>query len=379
MLRLPMVPSTGWSQRRRLVTGTLVVAAVAALQIAAQAMTSADRNLLPQVLIACVQMPLTIVALTHLYALLERRRVAPVATVALCIALAGMIGIFCESALATAAVHAIALRHHPGRAPSLLRAPVYGFIMGQLHCGLWVLAFVFPGAAHEARIRALEAERLRAEAEILRLRAHLEPHFLLNALNAVSGLVTEEPHEARRLIGCLGDLLRDAVRSEGDLRSVADELVWLERYAQVFEARYPGSVRFQWDVADAVRAAMVPRMLLQPLVENAVRHGALRRPGGGTITVRARVLGEGDARRIECVVEDDGPGYDAPPREGFGLKSVRRRLEVQYPGSALDLSSSPAGTRCTATLPWLDVLPDADPAPGGLSHPDHASSSEGSA
>lgn len=355
MLAFVMVPSTGWSQRRRLVTGTLVVGAVAALQIAAQAMTSADRNLLPQVLIACVQMPLTIVALTYLHALLERRRVAPVATVVLSIALAGGIGISCESALATAAVHEIALRHHPGRAPSLLRAPVFGFIMGQLHCGLWVLAFVFPGAAHEARIRALEAEHLRAEAEILRLRAHLEPHFLLNALNAVSGLVTDDPHQARRLLGCLGDLLRDAVRSEAELRSVTDEIAWLERYAQVFEARYPGTVSFKWDIDEAVRSAMVPRLLLQPLVENAVRHGALRRPGGGTITVSARAVGEGDARRVECAVEDDGPGCDAPPREGFGLKSVRRRLEVQYPGSALELSSSPAGTRCVATLPWMGV------------------------
>jgi hypothetical protein len=346
-------PVVGWSARRRLLTGTLVVTAVAGLQVAAQALTGSDRNLLPQVLIACVQMPLTIVALVHLHAALERRRVGPVATVVLCMVAAGAIGIGCELLMASVAMHETALRNRPERVPALPRAAVYGFINGQLHCGLWVLAFFFPAAANEARIRALEADRLRADAEILRLRAHLEPHFLLNALNTVSGLVSEDPEEARRLVACIGDLLRDAVRSEDELRTVHDEVAWLERYAHVFEARYPGIVTFRWEIDEAVRGAMVPRMLLQPLVENAVRHGVLRRTGGGTITVRARVQGDGAERRVECAVEDDGPGCDAPPREGFGLKSVRRRLELQYPGSALALASSPEGTRCVATLPWL--------------------------
>ena len=347
----------GWSPRRRLVTGTLVVIAVAALQLAAQAVTGSDRNLLPQVLIACVQMPLTIAVLARLHAALDRRGVGPVTTVIACMAAAGAIGIGFEIGMAGIATHVPALRNHPERPPQLERAAMYGLIMGQLHCGLWVLAFFFPAAAHEVRIRALEAERLRAEAEILRLRAHLEPHFLLNALNTVSGLVSEDPAEARRLVACLGDLLRDAVRSEGELRTVADEIAWLERYAQVFEARYPGVVSFRWDIDDAVRKAMMPRMLLQPLVENAVRHGVLRRTGGGTVTVRARAIGEGEARKVECAVEDDGPGCQAPPREGFGLRSVRRRLEVEYPGSALALASSPEGTRCVATLPWFAEAP----------------------
>jgi LytS/YehU family sensor histidine kinase len=99
-----------------------------------------------------------------------------------------------------------------------------------------------------------------------------------------------------------------------------------------------------------VKRVLVPRLLLQPLVENAVKHGALRRRGGGIVTVRAAM---GEARRLICTVEDNGPGLpDAEPRQGaFGLRSVRRRLELKFPDAQLRMESSESGTRSIVDLP----------------------------
>jgi LytS/YehU family sensor histidine kinase len=190
------------------------------------------------------------------------------------------------------------------------------------------------------------------------VRAHLEPHFLLNTLNAIAGLVTDDPHEARRLLVCLGDLLRDALRDEDEMQTLDDQIAWLRRYAEILEARHPGNLVFQWQIADETRSVMLPRLLLQPLVENAVKHGALRRPGGGEVTVRVEVVAtNGDApEKIVCTIEDNGPGLpDRGTRSGaFGLHAVRRRLELKYPQSAhLRLESSASGTRSIVELPRL--------------------------
>lgn len=331
------------AERRLVFAGAGLLAAVALLQVLAQ-VAIAERNIVPSLILWCVQMPITVAAVARLHRVLERHRMRPVLRVVLCLALAGAIGILFNVGVGAAAIHEPMLRSRPDRIPLLWRSATFGFVLGQLHCGLWALAFVFPSAVHEA-------DRLRAEAEIAQLRAHLEPHFLLNALNAVSGLVTEDPKEARRLLGALGDLLRDAVSSREEQRPLRDEIAWLERYAKVLSARYPDALKFEWDVEKAAEPALVPRLLLQPLVENAVRHGALRREHGGTVSVRVRAVGEGQDKKLECVVEDDGPGWTDDSKEGFGLRSVRRRLELRHPGASLRVDTS-SGTRCIALLPW---------------------------
>src|SRR5262249_9539583 len=150
-------------------------------------------------------------------------------------------------------------------------------------------AVVYPFAVEGARVRDLEALELRTRAELVRLRAHLEPHFMLNTLNAIAGLVTEEPREARRLLVCLGDLLRDAVQSQGDHETLEKQVAWLRRYSEILESRHRGALRFEWNVASDCREAVLPRLLLQPLVENAVKHGALHRADehAGLVTVQA--------------------------------------------------------------------------------------------
>jgi LytS/YehU family sensor histidine kinase len=253
------------------------------------------------------------------------------------------------------AMHWPALRlHFPNGAVSLMRTSLYGVMSAQLYLGLWSLAFVFPYAVDSARVRALEAQQHRSEVELARLRVHLEPHFLLNTLNAIAGLVTEEPREARRLIVCLGDLLRDAVHdahAASDTETVEKQVGWLRRYAQILEARHNGALRFQWDIAPSSASSAVPRLLLQPLVENAVKHGALRREDGqGEVIVRTSTTPQGT---LLCVVEDNGPGMpEADVRTGaFGLQAVRRRLELESPSASLRFESSGEGTRSIVEIP----------------------------
>ena len=190
-----------------------------------------------------------------------------------------------------------------------------------------------------------KAQQHRSQSELERLRAHLEPHFLLNTLNAIAGLVTEEPREARRLLSCLGDLLRDAVQETSELQRLDRQIAWLQRYAQILEARHHGSLRFRWEVAADCEGELLPRLLLQPLVENAVKHGALRREdGAGEVVVSASRSENGT---LVCVIEDNGPGMpDTEVRDGaFGLQAVRRRLELEAPRGLLRLESSSRGLR----------------------------------
>lgn len=236
----------------------------------------------------------------------------------------------------------------------------FGAVMGLVLAGIWGLVFVSPHVTEQAQHRALETEKLRLEAEQLRvsaelahLRSQLEPHFLLNTLNTIAGLVVQDPREARRLIGSLGDLLRDSLRGEDEMQPLDQEITWLRRYAEILESRHRDALRFDWDIPADVGGVLLPRLLLQPLVENAVQHGALCRTGGGRVTVRAALHEAGTSSKLVCTVTDNGPGLSAnEPRWGaLGLHTVRRRLQLRCPGSELRLSSSSEGTAAVVEVP----------------------------
>jgi len=362
--RLPAPPADLPRSSHRLL-GIGVVVIVVLLQVFTQYLANHDPpRTLSQLLYLAVEMPPLMLVLSAVFARGYRNHAGPARLVAYGILVAGVIGALCGALYWVGIQHFPSLRLHAPTVPppNLERAVLYGVAAAQSRFGLWALAFLLPAVVELGRIRSLEteklqleAEKLRGAAELARLRAHLEPHFLLNTLNAIAGLVVDDPREARRLLAALGDLLRDALRDEDEMQTLDAQVAWLRRYAEILEARHRGGLSFAWDIAPESRDVLLPRLLLQPLVENAVTHGALRRPGGGKVTLRTLVAGDS----MLCVVEDNGPGMpESSVRAGaFGLRSVRRRLELRYPERArLSLESSAKGTRSIVEVPRQGAL-----------------------
>lgn len=268
----------------------------------------------------------------------SKRTVALSAIAAIAIGVAGsFLGYAMQRALGVRLVGAMSGFH-----PAILAQ--LGAFNGLVALGLWAVAVAIPFAVGEAN-------ELRAEAELAHLRATLQPHFLLNSLSTVSGLVVDDPREARNLIGALGDLLRDSLEGGDEMQTLDDEVKWLMRYAQILETRHRGSLSFRWEIAEATRRARVPRLLLQPLLENAVKHGALRRRDGGEVAITTTL---GHPPRVTCIVEDNGPGpgQRAPRHGAIGIDLVERRLALNYAGAAaFRLETSGGRTRSIVEIP----------------------------
>jgi len=338
-------------QRKRRVIGLVVVAAVVLLQLATDVVAQRESaRILARFAFMALELPLLMLALTTSFRWSVRRDTTAAQALGIGATIATAIGTAFGLLYGLVATRVPELRLHFPNGVSFFRTTLFGILNAQLYFGLWSLAYAYPFALESARIRSLEAAQLRSEAELGRLRAHLEPHFLLNTLNAIAGLVIEEPREARRLLVCLGELLREAVQETSETQTLEKQIAWLRRYAQILEARHRGALHFEWDVAQGAERAVLPRLLLQPLVENAVKHGALRRgDGDGRVVVRARLT---DSGGLVCTVEDNGPGMpDSDVRAGaFGLHAVRRRLELEAPAASLRLESSSEGTRSIVEL-----------------------------
>ena len=201
--------------------------------------------------------------------------------------------------------------------------------------------------------REAELETQLVQAQLDALRAQLNPHFLFNALNSVAMLVRAGARsEAVRVLAGLGELLRHVLYGPGTHEvPLRDELAFVERYLAIERVRFGDRLRVTVDVEPAAMDAAVPNLLLQPLVENALKHGVAPRPDGGSVTVRARA--DGDVLRVE--VHDDGgalAGREAPAGPGLGLANTRARLERLYGRDArLRVSGDADGTRAIVELP----------------------------
>jgi signal transduction histidine kinase len=337
-------------RRRRIAIG-VIVTVIGTMMIAHLGTGQPIRTAFFRSLFAAIELPILFIGVAHAYDYALRRRMTPLKTLLISGLTSASIATSLILVYWSVGVMLPGIREaFPGELRTNLFALVAcGLALGSMHLGIFALAFVYPFAAHDARVRALEAEKLRSEAELARLRGHLEPHFLLNTLNAIAGLVTEDPREARRLLAALGDLLRDALRDGDEMQSIEEEESWLRRYAEILESRHKGALAFRWEIDPAVRSVRIPRLLLQPLVENAVKHGALRRRNGGTVIVRAARPSDD---MVLCTVEDDGPGFaEGPIRQGaVGLAVVRRRLELKFPRATMRIESSTEGTRAIVEL-----------------------------
>lgn len=260
----------------------------------------------------------------------------------------------------------------PGPAPLNLWRLILGFmpVAAILYGGILVvdMAAGYAQRSRAGELRAAQLETQLARAELRALQANLHPHFLFNALHSVSALVrVREPDTAVDVIAELSDLLRYLLQRDApDEVPLADELSFVRRYLAIEQVRFSDRLRVVWQIDPEVQAAVVPRLLLQPLVENAIRHGVACSSDAGAISVCAH-------RRdgwLELAVHDDGPG-PAPGgstgdgSSGWGLASARERLARAYgTESVVTLMQSPGGGAVAAArLPFRTMSPThADPS-----------------
>jgi two-component system, LytTR family, sensor kinase len=198
---------------------------------------------------------------------------------------------------------------------------------------------------------ALRTSRLEASLSVAKLdslRMQLNPHFLFNTLNAISVMAMKgERQGVVRMLMLLSDLLRLSLDNNQQVVSLRDELAILDRYLEIENVRFRDRLTLERDIDPDVLNAEVPSLLLQPIVENAIRHGISRRAGHGVVRIEARAAGA----FIELRVLDTGPGVQsmpAPDGTGVGLANTRARLEQLYgENHRLTLSSRPEGGACT--------------------------------
>jgi len=208
-------------------------------------------------------------------------------------------------------------------------------------------------AARNAELALKVAENQRLQAQLSALTAKLNPHLLFNALNTVAGLIPTQPAVAEQTVVRLAELYRGVLDSmRRDTHSLAAELHLCEAYLDVEKARFGERLQSSVDEGDEkIRLLEVPVMILQPLIENAVRHGLSSRASGGRVDVRARVLGA----QLELSVEDDGVGLGSSSHvgSGTGVAMCRERLRLRYgEGASLDLvARTSGGTRVALRLP----------------------------
>lgn len=224
----------------------------------------------------------------------------------------------------------------------------YAFFQGLA----WLWAHVLESREREALSARLARDL--AEARLASLQAQVNPHFLFNALNTISSVMYEDPSLADRLISRLAELMRETLAHTAQATvTLAEELRVLDLYVQIMKARFGDRLDVGLEVAPACAGLAVPAFLLQPLVENAIKHHGSGRRAAAADTIIVRVSARREAAALRVAVEDNGPGLPAVVPEGVGLRNLRARLDSLY-GAAGRLSldqGSAGGLRVTIEIP----------------------------
>jgi signal transduction histidine kinase len=242
---------------------------------------------------------------------------------------------------------------HEGLPGDLAVIWVAGIVLYAQSAAAHYLMIAFENA-REAERRLLQTQVSAREAELRALRAQLNPHFLFNSLNSISALAGSAPEAARDMCGLLGDFLRTSLSLGGRERvTLEEELALAGRYLAVEQVRFGPRLVVERAVAPEALRCLVPPLLIQPLIENAVKHGVADRVEGGTLRIAAR-RAEG---LLEIEVENPRDP-EAPPRRGvgLGLENVRQRLAALDPRrSGLDVLEEPERFRVLLRLPAVEA------------------------
>jgi two-component sensor histidine kinase len=247
----------------------------------------------------------------------------------------------------------------PGGQPMSLGLLMIRLYLWNLTCYLVIVALTLAiDFARLYRERIVAEADLRAQlssAQLRALQSQLRPHFLFNTLNTIAEEVHTDPAAADRMITNLASLLRSSLQHSGVSRiPLGEEMETLAHYLDIVQARLRDRLTVEVDIPRAAAAASVPAMLLQPLVENAVQHGAEPNPGPTIIRIQGRVAG----KQLELSVSDDGAGL--PPgghRERIGLRNTRERLRQLY-GDAFEMTVRPragGGVESAITIPAVPL------------------------
>jgi signal transduction histidine kinase len=258
-----------------------------------------------------------------------------------------------SSMVAMVIVNATLLPGFVGTPRALLINVLFSLLFIALFVGInYALAFYRQAAERARAVEQIRAEL--AQAELRALRAQINPHFLFNTLNTIASLVRQDPAAAEDTVTRLAELFRYALRGSIDGHAtLADELMFLRHYLAIEHTRFGERLTVTEHVEPGLEDARVPSLLLQPLVENAVRYAVAQRAQGGRVRLTARR----DGGRLLLEIADDGPGFDParrPDGNGFGLHSVRERLRAAGPPHALEIDSRPGrGTTVRVVIPLV--------------------------
>jgi LytS/YehU family sensor histidine kinase len=203
--------------------------------------------------------------------------------------------------------------------------------------------------------RDLETRRLVAQAELRALQSQIHPHFLFNALNALYGIIPREARGARETVLNLADIFRYFLETKKTLVPLEEEMHIVKAYLDVERLRLGDKLQIEISVTPEAQTAVIPILSIQPLVENAVKHGIAPLAGGGVIQISARIDSEG---ALLISVRDSGPGFSKENRTGVGLENVERRLELCYGGDArLTIESNGSLTEVSVRIPAVSTKP----------------------
>lgn len=225
-----------------------------------------------------------------------------------------------------------------------------------LFAGLW-LGILFGLDSHAQwrlqRRRLLEMQKALSEVQLGRLKAQLQPHFFFNVLNTISALMHVDVARADRLVAGLGELLRISLRSgEQEMTPLREELRLLELYAQIMQERFSDRVKLNWRVDPGMLETPVPSLLLQPLLENAFKHGVER----STVPVRIDVTAARAGNSLILAVSNTGSELESDYGEGVGLQNCRERLRIIYGKAAtLHLENEDGGVAARVSIPMASA------------------------
>ncbi|HEX6879764.1 MAG TPA: histidine kinase [Terriglobales bacterium] len=217
----------------------------------------------------------------------------------------------------------------------------------------WVIVGLYQGihfyrAAMEKETKAAQLQAQLVNSELENLKSQLHPHFLFNSLNTIGMLMRENVEAASDLLVSLGDLLRMALDRRSHETTLQCEVEFVRKYLEIEQARFNDRLRVRIDIDEGLQSACVPSLIVQPLVENSIKHGISAYSSAGSVEISAKVV-DG---RLQISVQDDGPGKngDSVPTVGIGLKNVTSRLKQLYGNDASFALTDVPGGGCEATI-----------------------------